>query len=100
MKPQQQYPGEWSSIIPEGHPTLQPPPVFTVGQFCERNPAFTPPSLRNLIFKAESRESTKGLIPGNGLIECGAVIRIGRKVLLHEARFFSWVDHQQERGAS
>lgn len=70
-------------------------PVFTVGQFAKRNPAFTEAALRNLIFKADPRHSTRGEIPGNGLIEAGAVIRIGRKVLLDEERFFAWVDAQQ-----
>jgi hypothetical protein len=68
--------------------------VFTVGQFAKRNPAFTEAALRNLIFKADPRHSTRGEIPGNGLIEAGAVIRIGRKVLLDEERFFAWVDQQ------
>lgn len=75
-------------------PRLAPPPVYTVEQFAERNPAFTQAALRNLIFKAGSRQSTKGEISGNGLIGCGAVIRLGRKVMLHEARFFAWVEAQ------
>lgn len=70
-------------------------PVFTVRQFAGRNPAFTEASLRNLIFKADTRQSTKGDIPGNGLIEAGAVVRIGRKVLINEQAFFAWVDAQQ-----
>lgn len=69
-------------------------PVFTVRQFAERNPAFTEPALRNLVFKADARHSTRGEIPGNGLIEAGAIIRIGRKVLIDEERFFAWMDSQ------
>lgn len=65
---------------------------YTVAKFAERHPAFTASSIRNLIFKADSRPSTKGIIPGNGLLECGAVLRLGRKVLIHEARFFQWVE--------
>jgi hypothetical protein len=72
-----------------------PRQVFTVGQFAKRNAAFSEAALRNLIFKADSRHSTKGDIPGNGLIEAGAIIRIGRKVLIDEARFFEWVESQQ-----
>ena len=60
---------------------------LTVRQFSERNPAFTEPSVRNLVFKADSRESSFGTIPGNGLLEAGAIIRIGRKVLIHEESF-------------
>jgi hypothetical protein len=74
---------------------LPPRPVFlTVDQFSKRNPAFTPPALRNLIFKAVPRESSKGEIPGNGLIEAGAILRVGRKVLIDEDRFFEWVRGQ------
>jgi hypothetical protein len=65
---------------------------FTVEQFSNFNPAFTEASLRNLIFKATDRQSTKGLIAGNGLLEAGAIIRIGRKVLIHEERFFKWIE--------
>ena len=65
---------------------------LTVRQFSERNPAFTEPSVRNLIFKADPRESSLGKIPGNGLVEAGAIVRIGRKVLISEPRFFAWVE--------
>ena len=73
-----------------------PPPIFDVAQFADRNPAFTQAALRNLIFKAAERHSSKGVIPGNGLIEAGAIIRQGRKVLLHETRFFAWLDGSQQ----
>ena len=65
---------------------------LTVRQFSQRNPAFTEPSVRNLIFKSDPRESSLGTIPGNGLIEAGAIVRIGRKVLISEKRFFAWVE--------
>jgi hypothetical protein len=71
---------------------------LTVSQFSEANPAFTEASVRNLIFKAEPRESSLGMIPGNGLTESGAIIRLGRKVLIHEARFFAWLEAQQKGG--
>lgn len=88
---------EIPAAIRAAFPELQPPPVFTVKQFSARNPAFPQAALRNLIFKAEPRYSTKGEIPGNGLIECGAIIRLGRKVIIHEARFFEWIETQQKR---
>lgn len=69
--------------------------VFTVRQFAERNKAFSEAALRNLIFKADTGHSTKGDIPGNGLIEAGAIVRIGRKVLIDEDAFFAWVDAQK-----
>lgn len=75
------------------HETPSPSNAYvTVRQFSERNPAFSEPSVRNLIFKADPRESSLGGIPGNGLIEAGAIVRIGRKVLISESRFFAWVE--------
>lgn len=73
--------------------------IYTVDQFSNRNPAFTTSSLRNLIHKANRRKSSIGDIEGNGLIEAGALLRIGRKVLIHEPRFFNWLDLQQNREA-
>lgn len=76
------------------------PAYLTVEQFSRRNPAFTPAALRNLIFKADERQSTKGTIPGNGLIASGAIVRLGRKVLIVESRFFDWVESQQSGRAA
>lgn len=75
--------------------------LYTVEQFAKVEPAFTSAALRNLIFKAEARHSSKGDIPGNGLIECGAVIRRGRKVIIHRERFLSWLESglQSDRAA-
>ena len=70
--------------------------LYTIEQFATAQPAFSAAALRNLIFKAEARQSTKGTIPGNGLIECGAIVRIGRKVLIDEDRFFEWVRRQND----
>lgn len=87
-----------TAAIRAAYPETAPPPVFTVAQFAKRNPAFTEAALRNLIFKAEERHSSKGPIAGNGLIEAGAIIRCGRKVLLSEPRFFAWLDSSQTGG--
>ena len=75
--------------------TEQRPIYKTVEQFSKDNPAFSPSALRNLIFKADERVSTNGVIAGNGLLEAGAIIRIGRKVLIDESRFYAWVQRQQ-----
>lgn len=71
----------------------QPRALLTVRQFAEKHPAFQQGSLRNLIFLAESRNTSKGKIAGNGL--GFALVRIGRKVLIDEAKFFNWIDAQQ-----
>jgi hypothetical protein len=87
-----------TSALKAAYPDLPTrPTLYTVEQFAKAQPAFSAPSLRNLIFKAEARQSTKGEIPGNGLIECGAIVRIGRKVLIDETRFFEWVRRQNDR---
>ena len=75
-----------AAYIPSPHQTL-----FSVEQFATAQPAFTISALRNLIFKAESRRSSRGLIAGNGLIECGAIIRVGRKVLIDGEKFLAWI---------
>lgn len=52
----------------------------------------TPGAIRADIFKAEDRLNSKGQrIPGNGLAAHGAVIRIGRKVLLDVHRYGNWL---------
>ena len=47
-------------------------------------PAFTNGGLRNLIFKEQT----------NGLRTSGAVVRVGRKVLIDLDKFFIWVAEQ------
>ena len=78
-----------SATFPEQTPRTQS--LFTVAQFAEEEPAFTEAALRNLIFKADQRHASTGVIAGNGMIESGALVRIGRKVLIHRAKFLGWV---------
>ena len=67
--------------------------LLSVRQFADKHPAFPQGSLRNLIFLSESRKTSKGTIKGNGLVM--ALVRIGRKLLIDEARFFQWIEEQQ-----
>ena len=78
-----------------GYPelSLQPRTLLTVRQFSDKHPAFPQGSLRNFIFLAESRNTSKGKIKGNGLDI--ALVRIGRKLLIDEVRFFQWIEEQQ-----
>lgn len=76
---------------------LQARALSTVRQFSEKYPAFSQGSLRNLIFLADERHTSKGKIPGNGLDM--ALVRIGRKLLIDEAKFFQWIEQQQKVGA-
>lgn len=66
----------------------------TINQFSEKHSAFTPAALRALVFKANPRITHQGAVDGNGLIQAGAIVRIGRRVLIDEPRFFEWVRQQ------
>lgn len=58
--------------------------------------AFTEQALRHLIFNAEDKVSSRGeVLAGNRLNEFGAIIRIGRRVLLDLDRFDAWIDHHR-----
>lgn len=92
-------------LVQAAYPVFIPKPIrqsdtltryLNVRQFSERHPVFTEAALRNLIFKADSRKSSIGLIRGNGLIEFGAIIRLGKKVLIKEQKFFDWLDEQSK----
>lgn len=74
--------------------TPSPRVLLTVRQLSDRHPAFPQGSLRNLIFLAGNRKTSQGIIRGNGLEL--ALVRIGRKLLIDEAKFFEWIDQQQE----
>ena len=69
---------------------------LTIRQLSERYPAFSEPALRNLVFCAKPRPSSKGVIPGNGLDR--AIIRIGRKVLIDAEQFQAWLRGKQGDG--
>ena len=79
-------------------PLAKEPTYYTVEQFSLNNPAFTQSSLRNLIFKSDERLSSNGVIAGNGLSQAGAIIRVGRKVLINESKFYAWLE-EQNKGA-
>lgn len=65
----------------EDAPT-HPRSLATVTQFCQKYPAFSVGGLRWLLFHRDA----------NGLT--AAVVRVGRRVLLDEERFFQWLDRQ------
>ena len=63
--------------------------LVTVSQFCEKHKAFTNGGIRALIFNEKS----------NGLAKSGAIIRLGRKVLIDEILFFDWIKNQNKGGS-
>ncbi len=60
------------------------PTLSTVKQFSNKHPAFPIGGLRHRIFHEET----------NGLKNSGAIIRNGRRVLINEEKFFSWLESQ------
>jgi hypothetical protein len=71
--------------------------LLSVKDFSTKHSSFSEPSLRWLIFNSTERKTSRGdRIPGNGLTESGVVLRVGRKVLIDENRFFEWLDACQE----
>lgn len=61
---------------------------LTVNQFTDKHQAFTKGGLRALIFNENSNELAKS----------GAIVRLGRKVLIDETKFFAWVESQNQGG--
>lgn len=66
--------------------------LHTVKSFTEAHPAFTVPAMRSLIFRSVDRKSSRGPIKANGMGV--AIVRIGRKTLIDEAKFLEWVATQ------
>ena len=60
------------------------PNLMTVVQFSKNNPAFPIGGLRWQIFHEDK----------NGLKDAGAIVRVGRKVLIDADRYFDWVYSQ------
>jgi hypothetical protein len=56
------------------------PNLLTVKQFSEKNPAFTEGGLRMYIFYENK----------NGMTDADVIVRVGRKILIHEENFFKW----------
>ena len=73
--------------------------LFTLATFSERHSSFlTLAAITNQVFKAKTRKSTKGDIPGNGMEEAGAIVRLAGRVLIDEDRYFAWVESLQSGG--
>jgi len=62
----------------------------SINLFIEDNPSFTHGGMRSLIFNEET----------NGLKSSGSILRIGRKILIDEPRFYEWIQQQNKTGGS
>jgi hypothetical protein len=69
--------------------------ILTLEAFGQRHTSFPPSVIRNLLWKAKDRYSSQGTIKGNGLDV--AIVRIGKRVYIDEAKFFQWLDGQQTK---
>ena len=63
--------------------------IVNVAQLSAEIPAFTQPSIRWLIFRAGD----------NGLDASGAIIRVGRRVLIDQEKFIGWLCGQRGKAA-
>jgi hypothetical protein len=59
----------------------------TINQFVERHAAFTLGGMRAQIFNEDK----------NGLRQSGAIVRNGRRVLINEAKYFAWLEAQNQQ---
>ncbi len=64
--------------------------LFTVRQFANRHQWISEGGLRWLLFRRDS----------NGLEESGAIIKIGRKILIDEQLFLQWLRQQGQDRAN
>ena len=66
-----------------------PPALLTVSQFCAKHSFISQGGLRFQIFNADN----------NGLASFSAIVRMGRKVLIDESRYFEWVESLRDKKA-
>ena len=87
--------------MPDTVADTTPRDLLSVAQFSEKFAAFTQAALRSYILNAAPRVNCRGQkVAGNGLQECGAIFRVGRKLLLSESRVFMWIARQNGRKAA
>lgn len=55
-------------------------PLYSVAQFCTKEPAFKQGGIRWYIFNGKR----------NGLEASGAIVRVGRRVLIDRPAFLAW----------
>lgn len=61
------------------------PTLLTVSQFIKKHSFISNGGLRFQIFDAKN----------NGLEKAGAIVRMGRRVLVNEGNYFAWINSKQ-----
>ncbi len=93
MQTETALPGAAAAVSPA--PTFPPlPRLCAVEEIASAFPhaRLTPAAVRALVFRADDRRNSRGdLLPGNGLGRAGAIVRVGRKVLIDLDRFTAWL---------
>ncbi len=65
---------------------------LTVKLLSQAEPAFSELAIRSYVFNANDRQSSRGVISGNGLTP--HIRRVGSKVLINHGGFLSWIAGQ------
>ncbi|MDP2785000.1 MAG: hypothetical protein Q8O38_10480 [Sulfurimicrobium sp.] len=92
----QKQSSETSQAIHAAYPDRPPRRLFTLPKFAEKHSDFvTISAITNQVFRSQPRHSTRGVIPGNKMLDYGVIVRIGRRVLIDEAAYFRWLDALQ-----
>ena len=60
----------------------------TIKCFCKRHRQYTVRAIRHNIFFEDT----------NGLKESGAIVRNGERILIHERKFFKWIEKRSLKG--
>jgi len=71
-------------------PGSNTPTLLTVRQFSEKHPAFSEGALRWMIFKAGGSQTCS--TDEHAIALNKAIVRLGRRVLINEAKFFQWAE--------
>ncbi len=62
---------------------------LTIKLLAQAEPAFTEAAIRNQVFNAAPRKTSKGTIQGNGLAP--HIRRVGSKVLINHGGYLTWI---------
>ncbi len=68
------------------------PALLSVKEFCRKHPSFPEATIRDWLFKSRNPDIHRGW-PVKGFDKC--VIRAGRRILLDELQFFTWLKSRQ-----
>lgn len=71
--------------VAENKTSEKVPTLLTVSQFIKKHPFISNGGLRFQIFDAKN----------NGLEKVGAIVRMGKRVLVNEGKYFFWIESQQ-----